>query len=339
MQDIINQFLNSVLLFKNCSQHTHKAYGRNLDQFYRWATSLGFSSFSQALETSNFQQFIFYLRNKNYSPKSIKQKIASIKSLISYLNEDSPEVSVPEIKNRYKTDKKEIQTLNQTQIHILLNTIQNQRDEIEYQLNNTSGKKKRLQKQLFNNYRDHAIFALFCGSGIRIAELCNIDLSHIDIKDQEILIFGKGNRQRTIFFNVPEMSLPLRKYLKKRGSLPSLTSPALFLSSTNFNRITVREIQILLKKYLIQSELDLRITPHSLRHSYATISIEKGANPKAVSQILGHSSVRITLSMYTHLSKEHVQKVFALCHPLRDNRLELPEIINNRKKMIPYLIA
>lgn len=339
MQDIINEFLNSVLLFKNCSHHTHKAYRRNLDQFYNWATSASFSSFSQALKTSNFQQFISYLQNKNYSPKSIKQKIASIKSLISYLNEHFPEVSVPEIKNRYKTDKKEIHTLNQKQIRILLNTIQNQRYKIEYQLNNSPGKKRRLQKQFFNNYRDHAIFALFCGSGIRIAELCDIDLSHIDIKSEEILIFGKGNKQRTIFFNIPEMSSPLSEYLNKRCSLPCSTSPALFLSSTNFNRITPREIQILLKKYLLQSNLDPRITPHSLRHSYATISIEKGANPKAVSQILGHSSVRTTLNMYTHLSKEHVQKVFALCHPLRDNKLELPEIINNRKKMIPYLVA
>ena len=86
-----------------------------------------------------------------------------------------------------------------------------------------------------------------------------------------------------------------------------------------------------------RSPLPADLAPHLLRHTYATLAIERGANIKAVSQLLGHADVRITLQLYTHLSIEHLGVVFRLCHPLRDNTLELPEIINNRKKMIPYV--
>ena len=123
----------------------------------------------------------------------------------------------------------------------------------------------------------------------------------------------------------------LKEYLKLRKKI-ELKEEALFINSRDWKRISVRNIEKILKKYLRASGLSMEITPHSLRHTFATLMIENGGNIKVVSQLLGHSDINTTLNMYTHLSSEHVRRVFKLCHPMSKKKLPLKEVIENRLK-------
>ena len=151
--------------------------------------------------------------------------------------------------------------------------------------------------------------------------------------------FNEAHIPGAVFFDIDELQKPLEDYLQRRQLLPAPKSNAVFLNGRDLGPLSPRAVQLRLKTLARQLDLPNNLTPHALRHTYATLAIERGANIKAVSQLLGHADVKTTLQLYTHLSTEHLHEVFRLCHPLRDNRRELPEIINDRKKMIPYLRA
>ena len=117
-----------------------------------------------------------------------------------------------------------------------------------------------------------------------------------------IRVLGKGSREREVYYDIPRMTAAMDDYLAIRDAF-SPKSDAVFVNSRDGGRLTVRSVELMLKDYLGRADLSRSYTPHSLRHTYASLSIEQGANIKVVSQILGHSNIRTTLSLYTHLSE------------------------------------
>jgi len=117
----------------------------------------------------------------------------------------------------------------------------------------------------------------------------------------------------------------------------SLDHDRLFVGIKSYASLQPRGFQKGLKGYLKQAGLRTSITPHTLRHTFATVMIEKGANVKAVSQILGHSNCQITIDLYTHLSSEHLRAVMQRCNPLSKEVIPIEERIEMRKKYLPYL--
>ena len=101
--------------------------------------------------------------------------------------------------------------------------------------------------------------------------------------------------------------------------------------------MTARAVQLLVTHYKERASIEKNVTPHTFRHTYATLSIENGANVKAVSQILGHASIETTINTYTHLSEAHVRDVFRLCHPFEGKRLPLDERVQGRKRSLPLI--
>ena len=168
---------------------------------------------------------------------------------------------------------------------------------------------------------------------MRVGELAMIDTADIDFDDTSITVHGKGNKFRQVFFDVPAVKQALLDYMELRNNLPT-DSGALFLNSKSYSRITTRSVQRLLKLYLALANLPSDISPHTLRHSYATISIENGANIKAICKLLGHSHVKTTLEYYTHLSKEYLRKVFITCHPCVPNDVSISSAMQNRSDII-----
>jgi site-specific recombinase XerD len=167
--------------------------------------------------------------------------------------------------------------------------------------------------------RDKTIFEIFYSTGIRISELENIKIQDIDLKNMEILVFGKGRKERVAFLNEKTL-FSLKKYLQIRQSFlfdkkrnGYKTNDYLFLNIRG-GRLSQRYIRNLLSKYLDHSGIKKPVSPHGLRHSFATHMLQEGANIRAVQELLGHTSLNST-QIYTHINLKKMKEDFMKYHP------------------------
>ncbi|NSW92102.1 MAG: tyrosine-type recombinase/integrase [Firmicutes bacterium] len=331
----VQDFLDALAIEQNCSSNTITSYRRNLKQFFDWLESNNSPTCIDELHPMILRKYIAYLKGR-VKHISIKQKIATLKSFFRFLKENTPDINLPHIPKHIKKERTQIKTLSTTEIHTLLDAVSKRKKEIEHTLTVKSKNTSRLHKQLLNCRRDLVILILLVGTGMRVGELTALDISDIDFGTKTITVHGKRNKLREVFFDIPSIESALLDYFNWRNTL-DIEHNALFINSKDHSRITPRSIQRLLKLYLDMAGLPSEITPHSLRHSYATISIEKGANIKAISQLLGHSHIGTTLEYYTHISKEHLRAVYKQSHPDTPNDIPLSKVMENRKSILTNL--
>jgi integrase/recombinase XerC len=166
--------------------------------------------------------------------------------------------------------------------------------------------------------RDRAILELFYASGIRVSELVGLDLRDLDLAGGWVKVTGKGNRERLVPVGSKAVAA-LARYLERRPELTPTSrggppaSPALFVNRLG-GRLSQRSIGRLLLKHLRRSGLGPKITPHGLRHSFATHLLEAGADLRAIQELLGHSRLSTT-QRYTHLNLDHLMEVYDRAHP------------------------
>lgn len=327
----IDDFLAYLDLEQNASPATIKSYRLNLDQFQTWRETGG----PGVLSNLTVQDFVRYLREqRDNTANTIAQKLASMKSFFNYLS--SVEVSVPKLNASYKKIKTNPFALTQKELDLLLQIAADKCLQVTEELQKATGKTTLLQKQLAACYRDILMMMFLAGTGLRISELCALDVNGLDIANGSVTVIGKGQKERLIYFDLPDLRDALNDYLQVRSYLTEEDKP-LFVSLKDGRRISVRGAQYIFKAYVKAAGLSERVTPHTLRHTFATLSIEMGANIKAIAQILGHSDVGITLKMYTHLSSEYVRKVFQRCNPFTKRALSLEEAVAARRNSLIYL--
>ena len=329
MNELIDDFLSELSLARGRSARTIDAYRRNLRQFCEFSAT---SSTKHALAPSQLRRFIGHLQQQDYKPASIKQKIATLRAFVSFLHEVYPD-HAPEQRRlhvRYRSERKVLRTLTVDELQQLLAELKRRAEN-----HPAPGERDPRHRALLAS-RDWALFTLLAGTGLRVGELVTLRLEDLDLDRGEIQVRGKGGHQRQVFCDLQEIQQPLAYYLRWRSSIDA-EHDRLFLNGRDLGPLSTRAVQLRLRDLATDLGMPDTLTPHTLRHTYATIAVERGANLKALSQLLGHADVKTTLQLYTHLSTEHLHEVFRICHPLRDNRRELPEIINDRKKMIPYL--
>ncbi len=165
--------------------------------------------------------------------------------------------------------------------------------------------------------RDRAILELFYASGIRLSELVGLDLRDMDLREGLVKVKGKGNKERIVPVG-SKATTALRLYLDRRSELkpglrPSGGPQAVFLNRLG-GRLSPRSVARILLRYLEQSGLGPKITPHGLRHSYATHLLEAGADLRAIQELLGHSRLSTT-QRYTHLNLDRLMEVYDKAHP------------------------
>jgi integrase/recombinase XerC len=156
--------------------------------------------------------------------------------------------------------------------------------------------------------RDTAILELFYSCGLRVSELCGLDVADIDFIGESVKVFGKGSKERLVPIGGPAMAA-----LQRYRQMAAVTQGALFLSSRK-KRITQQAIDLLLKKYLTLSSIPFKISPHKLRHSFATHLLDAGADLRSVQTLLGHASLSTT-QIYTHVTKERLREAYDHAHP------------------------
>ena len=246
----------------------------------------------------NLRAYVRYLNAENISPNSIKRAISCIRNYHQFLVSEGKMDNNPVLQiDTPKVARKLPNVLSVEEIDKILHFIP---------------KKAPMAK------RDIAIFEMMYSCGLRVTELCNFKMSNILWDSEMIRVDGKGGRQRFVPIG-PIARTNLKNYISKER--PALIKknpniPELFLSR-NGNKLTRMMIWILLKKWTSTAEITKEVSPHTLRHSFATHLLEGGADLRSVQEMLGHADISTT-QIYTHLDKEHLKEVHRTFHPRFD---------------------
>ena len=324
------------------SPHTVVTYRRVVKDFVEFLGSRGIELGKLCRE--DVSSYVFRLRTeRDNGARSVRLKLQIIKAFLSFLKEyhgrAAPRLELGPKDFNYKVEQQDAQAFSEEQLTALMESANECCRAAKTKLDAAGGSPaKLLQKQFLAALRDRALLALLIATGLRIAEALGICLEDFDDVEQTILIRGKGKKLRKVFFDLDVLQEHLLPYLEARKAL-DLPHDRLFVSSKSYAPLGSRGVQKRLKDYLRAAGLRTSASPHTLRHSFATVAIEKGANIKAVSQIMGHSSCRITIDLYTHLSNEHLRAVMQRCNPLATEVIPIAERIETRKQHLAYLEA
>lgn len=290
-------FLRYLQTEKSASPHTLKNYERDLEEF----TTFLKQEFSRLVhqnevdwkkvETRHLRGFIAHLLQKNKA-SSVGRKLSTLKSFYHFcVRKDLLQKNPARL---ILTPKKP---------HLLPKFLSV--DEAERLLVTTQKTKKTFTK------RDHAMLEILYGCGLRVSELVGLDFSSLDFSNQTLRVKGKGNKERIVPVGGKAWEF-LQDYLQERKS-PASQKEALFLNNRG-QRIHVRRVERLLEEYQLRSGLGRKISPHGLRHSYATHLLGNGADLRSIQQLLGHASLSTT-QKYTHLSLEKLMEIYDKAHP------------------------
>ncbi len=276
MEEYIKKFLNYLKYEKNSSEHTIKNYGMDLSQFLEYTDKKKIDEITPL----DIRGFIVLLSEKGEKKTSISRKISALRSFFKYLLKEriiksNPAESVP----LPKLDKPLPKFLTITEVNELL-------------------EEKEKDKDNFTKIRDDAILELLYATGIRISELVSLNLEDINFKEQLIRVKGKGKKERIVPFG-DIAKKKVKEYIRNREEKRPKTS-AVFINRFG-KRLSQRYIQMMLKKHLLLKGLTKDITPHSLRHSFATHLLSMGADLRTIQELLGHVSLNTT-QRYTHLN-------------------------------------
>ena len=284
-------FINSLISEKAYSQNTVKAYSTDLNEFFAFLNDNEKKNIKiEAIEPADIRRYLTFLYNKKNKKSSIARKLYSLRSFFSFLIryniiDTNPIEHILTPKQKRTIPK----YLTVDDMFALLNSIEEETEK---------------------DIRDKAIFETFYSTGIRISELVGLNVNDIDDGNSVLLIRGKGNKERI----VPIGETALKKILKYRKSLKKKKDKeALFLNKYG-ERITARSVSRILKDILKKCGLPYSISPHSLRHSFATHMLEAGANLRIIQEILGHKSLSTT-QKYTHTNIDALMKVYDKAHP------------------------
>lgn len=286
---LIDQFLNYLEFEQNYSSYTIKNYQIDLKEFKKFIQNKDIS----LIEYNDIREYLLYLFDKKYKKKTIARKVSSLRSFFKYLYseniiKDNPMVLI----SNPKLDKKLPKFLNIGEIEKIL-TIPDNKTPI--------------------GIRDALILEMLYSTGIRVSELINIKLDDINFHDRKIKILGKGNKERYVFFG--QICLEkLNNYLQ--NSRPLLIKKGidyLFLNKRS-NQLSDRSVRKIVDDIAKKAELKMNISPHVLRHTFATHMLNEGADLKSVQELLGHENLSTT-SIYTHVSNEHLRNTYLNCHP------------------------
>ena len=252
--------------------------------------------------------------HQNYKPKSIKRKIASIKSFTKYLLCEELIQENPFI--LLSTKIKDSSPLPKTiPFEIIEKIIIN--SYTQYNISKTPFEKK-------CSLRNIVILELLFSTGVRVSELVGIDIDSIDFNHQTIKILGKGSKERIIYISNSDVMDFLKKYNSFR---PNTTNNAFFTNRIN-KRLSEQSVRGIINNSVKDCGLNSHITPHMFRHSFATLLLEEDVDIRYIQKLLGHSSITTT-QIYTHVSSEKQKEILKLKHPRNKfKKLEVNKSLN-----------
>jgi integrase/recombinase XerD len=298
VKEAIDKFLNFLKVEKGFSQNTIEAYRNDLNQlvsFLEEAAKGGTITPWTAFDRQSVLSYLTNLKERRYAATTVARKVAAIKSFFGFLVaegllKDNPTRDVPSP----RVGKSLPKPISITQARQLL-------EETE----------KRATPEA---KRDKAMLQLLYASGMRVSELVSLNLNDIDTGGGYVRCFGKGGKERLIPIHSQAVAA-LNDYISQgRSKLKAAGGEeALFLNRRG-ERLTRQGLWQILKGYAKSAKLGIEITPHTLRHSFATHMLSGGADLRSVQELLGHANISTT-QVYTHLTTEHVRRAYQKSHP------------------------
>lgn len=309
LESQIEQFLDYLKYEKNASPHTISAYKLDLSEFTRYIRKNGTNQ--KAIDHRIIRGFLVMLDKQKNSRSTMGRKLSTIKAFYKFLVkigacEDNPALYV----SRPKAPKYLPLFFTEDEIKKLLETpllvLKNPTLAIENPM--------LIPRDPFLALRDKLILELLYDSGIRVSELIEINISDIDYEGKTILIRGKGKKERLALFG-EHIKKHLNLYLDTRHLVSKLRDRdgALILNYRG-ERIGTRQVQRLIKKYCRLSGLSDKFSPHSIRHSFASHLLSRGANLRVIQELLGHTLLSTT-ERYTHISQSQLFETYHKAHP------------------------
>ncbi|OPX24819.1 MAG: hypothetical protein B1H04_01345 [Planctomycetales bacterium 4484_123] len=332
----VERFLDYLARQRNLSAHTVRAYRADLVQFCQFLSARAAGAPGgglraeglPALEPSQAGQlgrrllavgpadvraYLAMLRASGYSKTSVARKLACLRSLYKFLSRtgELPASPVAAVRTP-KRDRRLPKCLDEAQVEALL--------AAPVVAARQAGQAALTPKGLMLVTRDRAILETLYSAGLRISELTGLNLADLDCPGQTLRVRGKGRKERIAPLG-SFAARALEEYLRLReGLFPAPDEPAapVFINARG-GRLSGRSVRRMLEKYLRQAGLPAGVTPHTLRHSFATHMLNRGADLRSVQELLGHSSISTT-QIYTHLTTARLKQVYRGAHPLAGRR-------------------
>ena len=276
------------LLTKNYSENTVLSYINDLYYFYLFV-----KKDLDLVKEEDIRDYLEYLNLKKDKSTSVSRKISTFKSFYKflYLNEYIDKKEYPLSKISYpKTEKKLPKFIYYNDLLEMINE-------------SSKGKE---------GLRDRLIIEMLYATGVRVSELVNIKINDIDFNNRRIIVCGKGNKERIVYYGEYAMKV-LNDYLRGRENI---NNQYLFLNNRG-EKLTDRGVRYIIDNIMKNLSVKTHVTPHVLRHTFATDMLNNGCDIKVVQELLGHSSLKTT-EVYTHVTNDRLKEVYYRCFPRRD---------------------
>lgn len=290
---LISEYLEYLEIEKGRSKKT-------VDNYNRYVTR--FLEFSRAHEPAHItdeavRRYRLWLNRKNLDRKTQNYHLIALRGFLKYLVKRNIKALAPEAIELAKTSERDIDIIDADDLERLLAAP---------------------DASTLIALRDRALLELLFSTGLRVSELCSLDRDMVNPKKNEFSVRGKGGKIRVVFVSDRTRGA-LKEYLNKRGDM----SPALFVSAPrgkanlkDLSRLTPRTMERIIKHYAIKAGISKKVTPHTLRHMFATDLLLNGADIRSVQQMLGHANVATT-QVYTHITDKQLREVHTAFHGVR----------------------
>lgn len=297
MDHYIDKFMQYLIAEKNASPLTVESYGKDLHQFIEFLESVEQFPVTIATITSeHIRDFIDYCFEQGNELSTIGRKVATLKSFFKYLEFHNYIENNPAREIQYSKQNKFLPTF------LTFDQIQ---------------KLTSFQCNTFSDYRDKALLEVFYSTGARVSEIAGANVEDCDCISKRLKVLGKGSKERIVFLNETAI-VSLQKYFDERKKKFGTITQPLFVNN-NGKRLTTRGIFFIIEKRATMAQLWKSVTPHVLRHSFATELLNRGADIKAVQDMLGHASISTT-QKYTHTTTQRLKELYMKYHPHAQRR-------------------
>ena len=292
MEKEINKFIEYLKYQRNYSDFTCNNYKKDLNEYNSFILSNKINY--KNMDYNEAKEYVIYLNKKNDAKSTISRKLSSLRTFYKYLVLNNKVESNPFLLvSSPKKEKRIPKFINYNNMEEILNVPNIKTKE---------------------GQRERVILEVLYASGVRVSELVNIKLKDIDFSNKNILIFGKGSKERLVSFGDYALEY-INLYLKEGRNLllDGVKSDYLIVGKKS-EKLTTRRVEQIIDDIIKRTSIKLNITPHMFRHTFATHLLDNGCDLLVVQELLGHASLSST-EIYTHISNEHLREVYLKCHP------------------------
>jgi integrase/recombinase XerC len=292
MQEVFGKYIAYLEAERNVSAYTVRNYRNDLLEFFGFVSGKGIDSLKDVNKLT-LRAYLAQLMEQGYAKSSIARKLSAIRSFYRYLmREEMISASPAATTVSPKLDKR---------LPVFLTVEEAKRLVESPDLSQPQGQ------------RDRALLELLYAAGLRVSELVNMNMEQVNLATNEIRVWGKGAKERVVLIGDPA-ARALDNYIAKgrRELLGAKKNKALFVSRYG-GRLPARTVQKILKKY--SRNINKKVHPHILRHTFATHLLDGGADLKVVQELLGHADLSST-QIYTHVTQSHARRIYLAAHPM-----------------------